>query len=154
MVDGCYRFKIGSILASIMQIRLEYNSLWKLQKLIHVTAVLLLTSCSRPSRCTPRVKFCKEWLIALDRGWQNCIPLLWANLKIHQITVFWVNIPIVFAHCNSGFRQILLHFFVLINEHLIYGCQEHRTPPVLDIFPPGMNPDWIMENKSRELPTG
>ena len=27
MVDGCSRFKVGSTLASIMQIRLEYNSL-------------------------------------------------------------------------------------------------------------------------------
>ena len=26
MVDGCSRFKVGSILASIKQIRLEYNS--------------------------------------------------------------------------------------------------------------------------------
>ena len=27
MVDGCSRFKVGSILAYIIQIRLEYNSL-------------------------------------------------------------------------------------------------------------------------------
>ena len=27
MVDGCSRFKVGSILASIIQIRLEYDSL-------------------------------------------------------------------------------------------------------------------------------
>ena len=27
MVDGCSCFKVGSVLASIMQIRLEYNSL-------------------------------------------------------------------------------------------------------------------------------
>ena len=37
MVDGCSRFKVGRIQASIMQIRLEYNSSQKLRRLIHFT---------------------------------------------------------------------------------------------------------------------
>ena len=37
MVDGCFRFKVGSILTSRMQIRLEHNSLRQLKRLIHFT---------------------------------------------------------------------------------------------------------------------
>ena len=47
-----------------------------------------------------------------------------------------VCFPIVFVHCNSRLHQVVLDFFELINEHRIYGCEEHRMPPFLDIFPP------------------
>ena len=61
LVDGCTRFKVGSILASIMQIRLEYQFFAGTQETdTFCCTILLLTSCSPPSRCTPRVKCCKE----------------------------------------------------------------------------------------------
>ena len=41
----------------------------------------------------------------------------------------------IFAHCNSGIRQVVLDFFALINEHRIYGREEHRMPPFLGVFP-------------------
>ena len=40
-----------------------------------------------------------------------------------------------FVHCNSGIRQVVLNFFLLINENRIYGRKEHRMPPFLDVFP-------------------
>ena len=58
-----------------------------------------------------------------------------------------VYFPIVFVHCNSVLRQVVIDFFVLINERRIYGCEEHRMHPFLDIFPPRINPDWMIECK-------
>ena len=40
----------------------------------------------------------------------------------------------IFVHCNSGIRQVVPDFFVLIDEHRIHGSEEHRMPPFLDIF--------------------
>ena len=59
----------------------------------------------------------------------------------------------IVVHCNSGIRQVVLDFFVLIDEHRIHDCEGHRMPLFLDTFPPGTNPDWMMECKSWELPT-
>ena len=40
------------------------------------------------------------------------------------------------ALCNSGLRQVVLDFFVLINEHRIYGCEEHACLPFMTFFHP------------------
>ena len=45
-----------------------------------------------------------------------------------------VYCPMIFAHCNSGIRQVVLDFFVLIDEHRIYGRKEHHMPPFLCLF--------------------
>ena len=46
-----------------------------------------------------------------------------------------VNCPSILAHCNPGMRQIVRDFFVLIDEHRVDGCEEHRLPLFLDTFP-------------------
>ena len=55
--------------------------------------------------------------------------------QITPIYCILMYVPIVFVHCNSGLRQVVLDFLVLINGHRIYDCEEHRMPSFLDILP-------------------
>ena len=70
------------------------------------------------------------------------------HIAAHQppqstVVVTLDNLRLV-ALCNSGLRQVVLDFFVLINEHRIYGCEEHACLPFMTFFPPGINPDWMI----------
>ena len=33
-----------------------------------------------------------------------------------------MNVPSIFAHCNPGFIQVVLDFFVLVDAHRVDGC--------------------------------
>ena len=42
-------------------------------------------------------------------------------------------VPIVFVHCNSGLRQVVILLSIMIDVHWIHGRKEHRMSPFLDV---------------------
>ena len=49
-----------------------------------------------------------------------------SELQIAQLYCISVSFPSIFAHCDSGFVQIVMNFFqVLSSVHRVHGCEEH-----------------------------
>ena len=58
-----------------------------------------------------------------------------SNHQIPPICCMLMHFLMIFVHYIPGIRHFVLDFFVLINEHRIYGRKEHRMLPFLDVFP-------------------
>ena len=84
MIEGRSRVAACSVLASIIQVRLQYNSLRCNRRLIHFTVQFF----SRPPDHHFSLHIAGKCVGKDDRVWSNCNPLLWATLQLHPYTVF------------------------------------------------------------------
>ena len=60
--------------------------------------------------------------------------LLPSNPQIGPVHCVLVYFPIVFVHCNSGLRQVVIPLLVWMHGHRIHGCEEYRLSPFRNFF--------------------
>ena len=62
-------------------------------------------------------------------------PFPLSKLQIAPTNWILMCFPSIFVHCNSGFIQVVLGFFLmLIGVHRIHGCKEYWMPISLQTF--------------------
>ena len=130
---GFSHFKAWSILASIVQGWFRYNS----------SPEFMTTTFSQHAAGKVLWR-----MIALDLVWWNVNHFIWATLKLAQYTVFWC----IFQFClYTAIPDFVPSWPLCLFWGMDIGFTAVENTVWLS-FPPGINPDWMMECMSWELP--